>query len=96
MPIDEILTGALKESKTDVPAKLPKIEVFTGGILIEVWTIEELIGICTPKVDKTKESKTVELEVALTANEPDSSTEEVENCNLVDEVVETSIRDTWS
>ena len=66
MPTDGAFTRALEESKTDMHEKLHKTEVLIGGKLIEVCTNEELTGICTPKVDKTKESQTVELEVVLT------------------------------
>ena len=96
VPTSEVLTRALNESKTDVHAKLPKIEVLIGGILVEVCTIKELTRMCTPKIDKTKESKIVELETTLTIDGPDSGTEEVEGYSSVDEVVDTSIRDTWS
>ena len=94
MPTDGILTGTLRESKTNVLGKLPKIDEYTIGILIEVCTIEELTGICTLEVEKTKESKIVEVEITLTAAELDSSIEEVDGCSSVDEVVDTSIRDT--
>ena len=43
-----------------------------------------------------EESKTIELKTALTVDELDLSTEEVEDCSSIDEVVENSIRDTWS
>ena len=55
-PTKEILTWVLKESKIEV---LPKIEVTTGGTLIEVHTMEELtrtkIGAIKAIVDKTVE-----------------------------------------
>ena len=84
VPTDGVLTGALKECKTDMLVKIPKIKVFISGMLIEVCTIEELTIVCTPEVHKTEEPKTVELEAALTADEPNSSIEEVEGCSLVD------------
>ena len=77
-----MLTGALEESKTDV---------ITGRILIELLTIGELTRKSKAKVDKI-----VELDSALAIDVPDSGAKEGEGYSSVNEVVETSIRDTYN
>ena len=87
----------LTESKIDVLQKIVVItggtltEVHTIGALIKVFTNEVLIGACKIEVDKI-----VELDATLTANVPNSGAKEEEVYSLVDEVVDTSIKDTLS
>ena len=93
VPIGEIHTGILIESKTDVFSKLPKIEVSTSEVLTRVFTIEALIG-----VHKTEESKTTLTTKELRIVEHSVSIVETRSiieglCSLVDEVIDTSIYD---
>lgn len=94
------LREGLNVSKIDI---LPRIDVHTG-----IFTIEELIGAKiganVAEVDKIGEQTrkltvhtagVIDTSDVVTVAVDDSITEEVA-CSLVDEVVETSIDDTWS
>lgn len=87
----------LNESKTEV---LPKIEVTIDGILIEVFTMEELtstkIGAINVVVDKIGEQGAkLTIQVDDDVDVPESITKE-DGYNSIDEVLDTSIDYTWS
>lgn len=77
---------------------LPKIDVTTGGIHTEVFTIEELTGTKIGAINVVVD-KTMELDVALTIHADDdvdvaNAVAKEDGCSLVDEVLYTSIDDT--
>ena len=89
--------GIVTKSKIET---FPKIVVKLGGILLEVFTIDELSEIIQG-ADNAKVNKTVEQYEALTIHvdaavvEAYSVAKEVTS-SLVDEVFNTSIKVTWS
>lgn len=79
---------------------LPKFDVRTRGILTKVFIMEELtrtkIGAINVVVDNI-----VELDVEITIHVDDDadvadSIAEEDGCSSIDEVLDTSIYDTWS
>ena len=90
--IEEMLRGVLTKSKIET---LPKIVVTLGGILIEVFTINELSGIILG-TNNVEVNKIVELCEELTVqvdgvNDVANSVAKEVSCSSVDEVFDTSI-----